>query len=186
LINDLEKLNLWNEQIKSEIIVNNGSIQGINFNKYLDVEDRRYESKVKRIEYLIQKYRTAWEIPQKEIINMAADRGPFIDQSQSMNIYMGAPTASKLLSSMLYAWKKGLKTGSYYIRTRAISTGAKHLGIDMSGMSPTVVPAGVKTTSDTVILTQEEIELNNRILEEMAKNISKPEDSEIGCIGCSS
>ena len=186
LINDLEKLNLWNEQIKSEIIINNGSIQGINFNKYLDSEDRRYESKVKRVEFLIQKYRTAWEIPQKEIINMAADRGPFIDQSQSMNIYMGAPTASKLLSSMLYAWKKGLKTGSYYIRTRAISTGAKHLGIDMSAMTPTIVPEGVKTTSHTVVLTQEEIELNNLIALEMSKNISKPEDTEVDCFGCSS
>jgi ribonucleoside-diphosphate reductase alpha chain len=63
-------------------------------------------------------YRTVWEIPQKSLIDMAADRGPYIDQSQSLNIFMEDPTVAKLSSMHLYGWRKGLKTGSYYIRTR--------------------------------------------------------------------
>ena len=65
---------------------------------------------------------------------MAADRAPFIDQSQSMNIYMGNPTLTKITSSHFHAWQKGLKTLCYYIRTKAISTGAKHLAMDISKM----------------------------------------------------
>jgi ribonucleotide reductase alpha subunit len=64
-------------------------------------------------------YRTAWEIPQKSILDMAADRGVYIDQSQSMNIFMENPTVAKLSSMHMYGWKKGLKTGMYYLRTRA-------------------------------------------------------------------
>ncbi len=97
LINDFEKLGIWCEDLKNEIILNEGSIQGINFNNYLDPEDKQYNKKVKRIEHLIPKYKTIWEISQKALIEMAADRGPFIDQSQSMNIYMGNPTLSKIL-----------------------------------------------------------------------------------------
>lgn len=132
LINDFEKLGIWSEDLKNEIIINEGSIQNINFNNYLDPEDRKYSQKVKRIEHLIQKYKTIWEISQRELIDMAADRAPFIDQSQSMNIYMANPSLSKISSSHFHGWQKGLKTLSYYIRTKAISTGAKHLAIDMS------------------------------------------------------
>ena len=64
-------------------------------------------------------YRTAWEIPQKSIIDMAADRGAYIDQSQSMNIFMENPSMAKLSSMHMYGWRKGLKTGMYYLRTRA-------------------------------------------------------------------
>jgi ribonucleoside-diphosphate reductase alpha chain len=99
LINDFEKLNVWSEDLKNEIIMNEGSIQNINFNQYLDVEDKNYNKKVKRIEHLIPKYKTIWEISQRELIDMAADRAPFIDQSQSMNIYMSEPTLSKISSS---------------------------------------------------------------------------------------
>jgi len=103
LVKDLQKLNLWNPQIKNEIVRNGGSvsqIDGIPLN-------------LKAI------YRTIWEIPQKSIIDMAADRGAYIDQSQSLNIFMENPTMAKLSSMHMYGWKKGLKTGSYYIRTRA-------------------------------------------------------------------
>jgi ribonucleotide reductase alpha subunit len=64
-------------------------------------------------------YRTLWEIPQKSIIDMAADRGAYIDQSQSLNLFMENPSVAKLSSMHVYAWKKGLKTGMYYLRTRA-------------------------------------------------------------------
>jgi ribonucleoside-diphosphate reductase subunit M1 len=99
LINDFEKIGIWSEDLKNEIILNEGSIQNINFNQYLDPEDKNYNKKVKRIEHLIPKYKTIWEISQKELIDMAADRAPFVDQSQSMNIYMSNPTLSKITSS---------------------------------------------------------------------------------------
>ena len=132
LITDFEKIGIWNEQVKNEIIINEGSIQSINFNKYLDAEDKNYNKKVKRIEHLLKKYKTIWEISQRELIDMASDRAPFIDQSQSMNIYLANPTVSKITSSHFKAWDNGLKTLCYYVRTKAISTGAKHLAVDIS------------------------------------------------------
>ena len=102
LVKDLQKINKWNPQIKTEIVRNGGSVQG------LDIP-----SNLKEI------YRTVWEIPQKSIIDMSADRGVYIDQSQSLNIFVENPTLAKLSSMHLYGWKKGLKTGMYYLRTRA-------------------------------------------------------------------
>ena len=132
LITDFEKIGIWNEQVKNEIILNEGSIQSINFNKYLDSEDKNYNKKVRRIEHLLKKYKTIWEISQRELIDMSSDRAPFIDQSQSMNIYLANPTVSKITSSHFKAWDNGLKTLCYYVRTKAISTGAKHLAVDIS------------------------------------------------------
>jgi len=103
LIRDLQKIGKWNPQIKNEIIRAGGSIsqiEGIPFD-------------------LMLIYRTVWEIPQKSIIDMAADRGAYIDQSQSLNIFMENPSVAKLSSMHFYGWKKGLKTGMYYLRTRA-------------------------------------------------------------------
>jgi ribonucleoside-diphosphate reductase alpha chain len=165
LISDFEKLGIWGEDLKNEIIYNEGSIQNINFNNYLDTEDKKYNQKVKRIEHLIKKYKTIWEISQRELIDMAADRGPFIDQSQSMNIYMGNPTLSKITSSHFHAWQKGLKTLCYYVRTKAISTGAKHLAMDISKMDkPKVTPT----------------------LPHVEPVTNKPTDSPFECFGCSS
>jgi ribonucleoside-diphosphate reductase alpha chain len=163
LINDFEKLGVWCEDLKNEIIMNEGSVQNINFNNYLDTEDKNYNKKVKRIEHLIPKYKTIWEISQRELIDMAADRAPFIDQSQSMNIYMSEPTLSKISSSHFHSWGKGLKTLCYYVRTKAISTGAKHLAVDISkvGQSKPI-------EKPTVDLTQ------------------KPTDTEFECFGCGS
>jgi ribonucleoside-diphosphate reductase alpha chain len=169
LINDFEKIGIWGEDLKNEIILNEGSVQGINFNNYLDPEDRHYNKKVKRIEHLIPKYKTIWEISQKELIEMAADRAPFIDQSQSMNIYMGNPTLSKISSSHFYGWEKGLKTLCYYVRTKAISTGAKHLAVDISKIKkPNVTPEPPKVDYSSMNLPP------------------KPENSEFDCFGCSS
>jgi ribonucleotide reductase alpha subunit len=169
LINDFEKLGIWSEDLKNEIIINEGSIQNINFNNYLDTEDKHYNKKVKRIEHLIPKYKTIWEISQRELIDMAADRAPFIDQSQSMNIYMANPTLSKITSSHFHSWEKGLKTLCYYVRTKAISTGAKHLAINTSRVEkPKVTPEPPK------------VEYSNDGLP------PKPEDSEFDCFGCGS
>ena len=169
LITDFEKIGIWSEDLKNEIIMNEGSIKNINFNNYLDPDDKNYNKKVKRIEHLIPKYKTIWEISQKELINMAADRAPFIDQSQSMNIYMSSPTLSKITSSHFHSWEKGLKTLCYYVRTKAISTGAKHLALDTSK--------------------KEKINFNSEIpkFEHVNEGLPlKPDSSEFECFGCSS
>ena len=168
LITDFEKIGIWGEDLKNEIIMNEGSVQNINFNHYLDVEDKNYNKKVKRIEHLIPKYKTIWEISQRELIDMAADRAPFIDQSQSMNIYMSNPTLSKISSSHFHSWGKGLKTLCYYVRTKAISTGAKHLAVDISKVQK---PKTVEVPK---------IDYSNMNLP------PKPEGIEIDCFGCSS
>jgi ribonucleoside-diphosphate reductase alpha subunit len=103
LVRDLQKLGLWSKDLKNGIIAANGSVQHI----------EGLPDQLKAV------YRTAWEIPQKSIIDMAADRGAYIDQSQSMNIFMENPSMAKLSSMHMYGWKKGLKTGMYYLRTRA-------------------------------------------------------------------
>jgi ribonucleoside-diphosphate reductase alpha subunit len=102
LVKDLQKINKWNPQIKTEIVRNGGSVQTLDIPQNLkDI------------------YRTVWEIPQKSLIDMSADRGAYIDQSQSLNIFMENPSLAKLSSMHFYGWKKGLKTGMYYLRTRA-------------------------------------------------------------------
>ncbi|EER35848.1 ribonucleoside-diphosphate reductase large chain [Candida tropicalis MYA-3404] len=105
LIKDLMDLGIWNSAMRNKIMMENGSIQNI-------------QSIPKDIKEL---YKTVWEISQKVIIDMAADRGKFIDQSQSMNIHLREPTFGKLTSCHFYAWKQGLKTGMYYLRTQAAS-----------------------------------------------------------------
>ena len=167
LINDFEKIGIWSEDLKNEIIMNEGSVQNINFNNYLDQEDKNYNKKVKRIEHLIPKYKTIWEISQRELIDMAADRAPFIDQSQSMNIYMSEPTLSKISSSHFHSWGKGLKTLCYYVRTKAISTGAKHLAVDISKVNQSTIK-------------QEKPKVN------IVETTTKPTDSEFECFGCGS
>jgi ribonucleoside-diphosphate reductase alpha chain len=103
LLKDLIELGLWDDQMKNELILANGSIQHM-------------ESIPVHIKVL---YRTVWEIPQKAIIDMAADRGAYICQSQSLNIHLQDPNFGRLTSMHFYAWKKGLKTGMYYLRTKA-------------------------------------------------------------------
>jgi ribonucleoside-diphosphate reductase alpha chain len=102
LMNDLIKLNLWNDRIKNNIIANNGSVQQIDT---IPVEIR-------------EKYKTVWEIPMRHLIDMAADRGAFICQSQSLNLWLEDPNYNTLTSMHFYSWKKGLKTGMYYLRRR--------------------------------------------------------------------
>jgi ribonucleoside-diphosphate reductase alpha chain len=105
LVDDLMSRGMWTTDIRTQIIANNGSIQSI-----LEIPGE-----------LRELYRTAWEIPQKTLINMAADRAPFICQSQSLNLFLAEPTYSKISSMHMYAWKKGLKTGCYYLRTKAVA-----------------------------------------------------------------
>jgi len=103
LMNDLIKLDIWNEKIKNAIVANNGSVQNI------DIIPQEIKDK----------YKTVWELPMRSIIDMAADRGAFICQSQSLNLWLEDPTYSNLTSMHFHSWSKGLKTGMYYLRRRA-------------------------------------------------------------------
>jgi len=103
LVEDLVRLGLWTSDVRTDIIANNGSIQSI----------AAIPAEVREL------YKTVWEIPMKTLINMARDRAPFICQSQSLNLFLAEPTPSKVSSMHFYAWKKGLKTGCYYLRTKA-------------------------------------------------------------------
>jgi ribonucleoside-diphosphate reductase alpha subunit len=105
LVDRLVSLGLWNADIRSQIIAQNGSIQGI----------QEIPQEVRDL------YKTSWEIPMKTLINLAADRAPFICQSQSLNLFVAEPSYSKISSMHFYAWKKGLKTGCYYLRTKAVA-----------------------------------------------------------------
>jgi len=116
LVKDLVKLNMWDDNLRDKIIINNGSVQDI-----AEIPDE-----IKII------YKTAWEMSQKIIIDHAAARAPFICQSQSMNLFVQDANFAKLSSAHFYGWDKGLKTGSYYIRTKAATTAIKGLGIDLS------------------------------------------------------
>jgi len=101
LLNDLVRLKLWTPALRNELIAAMGSVQNLDIPKELK-----------------ELYKTVWEISQKVVINQSADRGPFICQSQSLNIHMADPTTAKLTSMHFYAWTSGLKTGMYYLRTR--------------------------------------------------------------------
>jgi len=103
LVEDLKRIGLWSKDMKDLMVKAGGSIQNI-----VDIPDD-----IKNL------YRTVWEIKMKDVIDMAADRARFIDQSQSMNLFMENPTLTKLSSMHMYAWKKGLKTGMYYLRSKA-------------------------------------------------------------------
>ena len=120
LVRDLQKIGKWTPQIKNEIVRAGGSISQI----------EGIPLDLKRI------YRTVWEIPQKSIIDMAADRGTYIDQSQSLNIFMENPSLAKLSSMHMYGWKKGLKTGMYYLRTRAKAR-AQQVTVPVAPTKPT-------------------------------------------------
>lgn len=109
LLRDLVKIGLWNDTMKNKLIAANGSVQAI--------PEIPHELK--------ELYKTAWEIKQKTIVDMSADRGAYICQSQSLNIFMTDPNFAKLTSMHFYAWKAGLKTGMYYLRTKAAADAVK-------------------------------------------------------------
>ena len=132
LLKDLVELGLWDNDMKNKIIAANGSIQQIS----------EIPSNIKEL------YKTVWEIKQRTIIDMAADRGAFICQSQSLNLFVDTPSASKLTSMHFYAWKKGLKTGMYYLRTQA-ATQAVQFTVEKQG-GQNMVPVIAQSSSSDV------------------------------------
>lgn len=123
LLRDLVKLGIWNETLKNKIIAANGSIQNI----------AEIPANIKEL------YKTVWEIKQRTIIDMAADRGAFIDQSQSLNLFIQDANFAKMSSAHFYAWKKGLKTGMYYLRTKAAADAIKFTVDQNALQQPTFV-----------------------------------------------
>lgn len=137
LLKDLVNLGLWNNNMKNKIIAANGSIQNID----------EIPADIKEL------YKTVWEIKQRNLIDMAADRGAYICQSQSLNLFVESPSASKLTSMHFYGWKKGLKTGMYYLRTQAATqavqfTVEKQAAIDITPVNPGTDAANAQTGSD--------------------------------------
>ena len=135
LLRDLVELGLWDNDMKNKIIAENGSVQNI----------PEIPAEIKEL------YKTVWEIKMRNIIDMAADRGAYICQSQSLNLFVSSPNAAKLTSMHFYAWKKGLKTGMYYLRTQAASQAVKFTVENQGGknMEP-VIPESVQQIADEI------------------------------------
>lgn len=146
LLKDLMSLGLWNDSMKQRIIAANGSVQNI----------EEIPANLKEI------YKTVWEIKQRTIIDMSADRGAFICQSQSLNLFVEQPNFAKLSSMHFYTWKKGLKTGMYYLRTKA-ATDAVKFTVDMDVMKQSAIDKA-------------------QAVEEISCSLDNPE----GCISCGS
>jgi ribonucleoside-diphosphate reductase alpha subunit len=159
LLKDLISLGLWNNDMKNRIIAANGSIQKIN-----EIPDD-----IKEL------YKTVWEIKQRNLIDMAADRGAFICQSQSLNLFVDSPSISKLTSMHFYGWKKGLKTGMYYLRSQA-ATQAVQFTIEKQG-SEEMAP----------VIPQIEANESKNNLDDINTDFSGPTCSmEDGCVSCGS
>ncbi|PSL29957.1 ribonucleoside-diphosphate reductase subunit alpha [Chitinophaga ginsengisoli] len=162
LLKDLVELGLWDNDMKNKIITSNGSIQHI----------PEIPTQIKEL------YKTVWEIKQRTIIDMAADRGAFICQSQSLNLFVDTPSAAKLTSMHFYAWKKGLKTGMYYLRTQAAAQAVQFTVEKQGGqqMEPMVEKkAEAKNAKSTVDSKLDEVEFVEGAVCTM----------EEGCVTCS-
>lgn len=164
LIQDLIELGLWSDTVKNQIIANGGSIQNVP-NIPQDLKEL---------------YKTVWEIKQRTLIDLAAARGPFIDQSQSLNIFIAQPTVAKLTSMHFYAWKKGLKTGMYYLRTRPVAEAIKFT-VDQQSIN-----SKQQSTSSTRIESIQSLPntaASHNVVPEVVGQICKMED---GCLSCGS
>ena len=162
LLKELLDLGIWNEDLKQKIVAHNGSIQNI-----AEISDS-----------IKPRYKTSWELSQKILIDMAADRGAFICQSQSLNLFMADPNYAKLTSMHFYGWKKGLKTGCYYLRTKAPVAAQKF----------TVDPR-MLVESEEDRKKRERKELLNKLAaeyEEEQRKAKESADSGEGCLLCSS
>jgi ribonucleoside-diphosphate reductase alpha chain len=165
LVSDLLNLGMWNEDIKKKLIMENGSVQNI----------PEIPTQLKEV------YKTVWEMSQKRILQMAANRSVFIDQSQSLNLFIDNATKPKLLAAHLFGWKLGLKTGMYYLRTRAAVDALKGLGVDTSVAKPVEVTSSVNNV---------EVPTNNNLISEQTPELvmtsERPTDSPFECEGCGS
>ena len=164
LVKKLMTLNLWNEDLKKKLMLENGSVQNI----------PEIPTEVKEV------YKTVWEMSQKRILQMAANRSIFIDQSQSLNLFIADATKPKLLAAHLFGWKLGLKTGMYYLRTKSAVDPLKGLGMDTATAKPV-------EQQQTVVYN---VPTNNSLISEQTPETvmmsEKPTDSPFECEGCGS
>ncbi|MEO9511046.1 MAG: ribonucleoside-diphosphate reductase subunit alpha [Flavobacteriaceae bacterium] len=184
LLEDLVNLGLWNENMKQELMRANGSIQHI-------------ETIPQDIREL---YKTVWELSMKDIIDMSRQRGYFIDQSQSLNLFMENANYSKLTSMHFYAWKSGLKTGMYYLRTKAAvdaikftldNTKKKEVPVSIAAEAEVVAATpqaaeGIKV--DTTPVSQQEVDIQPMTAEEMKEMIARAKEGQADddCLMCGS
>jgi ribonucleoside-diphosphate reductase alpha chain len=161
LVDDLVNIGMWNDKIRLKLFDGNGSIQKI----------EEIPAEIREV------YKTVWEMKGKTILEMSRDRAVFIDQTQSLNLFMQDVTPSKLSSAHMYGWKLGLKTGMYYLRTKAKASAIKGLGVDMSQLKSLETE---ETTTPKI-----KIENNNlTITEEMLNKVCSLDDPD--CLTCSS
>ena len=174
LVLDLIELGLWNDDIRIQMIKNNGSIQNI----------PEIPTSLKEI------YKTAWEIKLSNMIDMSADRGIFICQSQSFNLFMRDANVAKLNKALFYGWKKGLKTGMYYLRSNAKAEAKKSLGENVNTLEKEEVinqiPQIEKVELNTEVVKQDiNSTENNKSLTNFSKEISKEESEALSNLSCS-
>lgn len=161
LVDDLVNIGMWNDKIRLKLFDGNGSIQKI----------EEIPAEIREV------YKTVWEMKGKTILEMSRDRAVFIDQTQSLNLFMQDVTPSKLSSAHMYGWKLGLKTGMYYLRTKAKASAIKGLGVDMSQLKSLETE---ETTTPKI-----KIENNNlTVTEEMLNKVCSLDDPD--CLTCSS
>jgi ribonucleoside-diphosphate reductase alpha chain len=165
LLKDLVKLGMWNENLKNKIIAANGSVQNID----------EIPQNIKDI------YKTVWEIKQRSIIDMSADRGAYICQSQSLNLFIQDANFAKLSSAHFYSWKKGLKTGMYYLRTKAAADAIKFTVDQEALKNPHVQVLG---NEDTLLI--ERGAINEISFEEQQAQLACSLDNPDACEACGS
>lgn len=167
LVKDLINLGLWNEDVKNLIIIHKGSVQNI----------PNIPDDIKEV------YKTVWEIKQKDLIEMSAERGRFICQSQSLNLFIEGVNAAKLTAAHFHSWKLGLKTGMYYLRTKSAVDAMTGLGIDVSKYQVTPKKEEPKVFKKPLEIPNEELQvLANQTLEDLSCSLDNPDD----CIACGS
>ncbi len=174
LLKDLVDQGLWNEDLKQKIIAQNGSVQGL----------------AEIPQNLQNLYKTAWELKQRTLIDLAAARGAFICQSQSLNLFVADPSYAKLTSMHFYAWRKGLKTGCYYLRTKA-AVMAQKFTVDPKFLSNTAAQIEQPQSTITVTVTSDKLS-RKEMLERLAKEYEEEQkkakeaaENGEGCLMCS-
>lgn len=169
LVSDLISLGLWNEDMKNMIIIHKGSVQNI----------PNIPDDIKEI------YKTVWEIKQKDLIEMSADRGKFICQSQSLNLFIEGVNAAKLTAAHFHSWKLGLKTGMYYLRTKAAVDALSGLGIDTSKykkVEENPTPKAIVVEQKNVSANEDLKALAEQTMNDLSCSLDNPDD----CLSCGS
>ena len=187
LLNDLIELGLWNDDMKNALMATNGSVQNID----------GVPENLKAI------YKTVWEISMRDILDMAADRGMFIDQSQSLNLFMESPNMGKLTSMHFYAWKKGLKTGMYYLRSKPASSAIKFTvkknaqtnmspGVSSGASTDTADKAPASSAAPSAAEVEARVKAQKEAMAKMSEEVTAEEkiacsiDNPDECVACGS